>query len=247
MQTTFDLFGAPVEIIDISKPKADAKPRAVVMLDRREIWGEGGYLSTLEDDETSIKTTETYTENATIQRLEEALFMSPVIKKGLWVQDGTFFAYRITKALIGQREFGQPGSILRDATLYMLQASALKVLEQSYKHPQAWLPRWAYWLFCYRLRKAGVNEDPYALLKAFSAVMTQHDFLDESRTGDTMRTATKRHRMAEQRSDRRKNASHKADQKDELMARRAVSREVEASDEYDDFNDSQDDDVQQYA
>ncbi|MFL1449339.1 hypothetical protein ACI77O_13160 [Pseudomonas tritici] len=201
MQAT-DLFGKLVETNEISKPKtqANSAPRAAVKLDRREIWGEGGYLSTLKDDETSIHSRESFTENATIERLEKALFMTPVIKNGEWAVDGQFFAYKLTKPVTGQREFGKRGTILRDATCYMLQASAKRLLEESYKAPESWLPRWAYWLFCHRLRKAGDNEDPYALFKVFTAVMTQHDFLDESRMGETMRTARKRHRMKEHRA-----------------------------------------------
>ena len=47
---------------------------------------------------------------------------------------------------------------------------------------------------------ASDNEDPYELLKAFTAVMTQQDFLDASRKGDTVRNLVKRERMREQRA-----------------------------------------------
>lgn len=205
MQTAFDLFGNIVETPKLSKPKAPAapKPRAKVMLDRRKIWGEGGYLATLEDDETSIHTTESFTENATIERLEQALFMSPVIKNGVWVEDGSFYEYRITKPVTGQREFGMKGSLLHDCTEVMMKASAQKVLDESYDDTGAWLPRWAYWLFCYRLRKAGATEDPYELLKAFTAVMTQQDFLDASRKGESLRRVTKRLHMQRKRAEAR--------------------------------------------
>lgn len=217
-----DLFGDAVEIKEHSKPKnpAPAAPRAVVKLNRHKLWGEGGYLSTLDDDESPDLYPESHTENATIERLEQALFMSPVVRNGDWALDGQFYAYRITKPINGPREFGSRGSILRDATHYMVQTSAKRVLEEAYKYPESWLPRWAYWLFCHRLRKAGDNEDPYALLKAFTAVMTQHDFLDETRSGDTMRKAVKRHRIN----------SHRA----ELRQAKAKSASLVGDDEQDD-------------
>lgn len=200
MQETFDLFGAIVEPKTISKPKAALKPRATERLDRRKSWGEGGYLATLHDDDTSINSTESFTENATIQRLEEAMSMKPVLENGMWVEDGSFFAYTLTKPVTGPRQFGKIGSFLRDATLYMVQSSAVKVLEETYDDTGSWLPRWAYWLFCYRLRKAGDNEDPYELLKAFTAVLTQHDFLDASRKGESLRRVTKRLHMQQKRA-----------------------------------------------
>lgn len=204
MQAAFDLFGDNVETKEISKPKAPAmpKPRATATLDRRKIWGEGGYLATLDDD-TSINTTESFTENATIERLEQALFMSPVIRSGLWVEDGSFYAYRILMPVMGPRMFGEKGSLLHDCTEMMLKASALKVLDESFDDTGSWLPRWAYWLFCYRLRKAGPTEDPYELLKAFTAVMTQFDYLDASRSGDTLRRLTKRYEMQTKRAEAR--------------------------------------------
>lgn len=213
MQAAFDLFGEVVETPKISKPKAPAapKPRAKVTLDRRKIWGEGGYLATLEDDETSIHTTESFTENATIERLEKALCMSPVISNGVWLEDGSFFEYRITKLITGSRKFGPKGSLLQFTTEVMMKASAEKVLDEIYRETGAWLPRWAYWLFCYRLRKADVTEDPYELLKLFTAVMTQQDFLDANRKGDTLRTVTKRLHMQQKRAEARAAAAASAD------------------------------------
>lgn len=200
MQLALDLFGAIVENNEISKPIAAPEPCAAVMLDRRKIWGEGGFLATLEDDQTSIHTTESFVENATIERLENALFMTPLIKDGVWAEDGSFFAYTLTKPVTGQRQFGQRGSFLRDATLYLVQSSAVKVLEETYRDTGSWSPRWAYWLFCYRLRKADDCEDPYELLKAFTEAITLHVPEDASRKGDTLRTVKKRLLMRQKRA-----------------------------------------------
>lgn len=219
MQAAFDLFGDIVETTKPSKPKAPVtpKPRAKVTLDRRTIWGEGGYLATLDDDDTSIHTTESFTENATIERLEQALFMSPVIRNGMWVEDGSFYEYRISKPVMGPREFGVKGSLLHDCTEVMLKSSAQKVLDESYADTGAWLPRWAYWLFCYRLRKAGPTEDPYELLKAFTAVMTQQDFLDASRKGESLRRVTKRLHMQKKRAQVRAALAAGAEDTDECF------------------------------
>lgn len=245
MQAAFDLFGDIVETTKNSKPNAQVapNPRAKVMLDRCKIWGEGGYLATLDDGSTSIHTTKSYTENATIERLENALFMTPLLKNGEWVIDDPFYAYKLTKSVLGPREFGVRGTLFRDATQYMLQASARRVLEETFKEPEAWLPRWAYWLFCHRLRKAGDNEDPYELLKAFTAVMTQFDYLEETRKGDTMRTLIKRHRMQSSRSKCSSkgaaldnDAYVEADDNDDAEANDANANNVVAKPEVDDVD-----------
>lgn len=221
-----DLFGSEMEPVEISKPVQPTapKPKATAMLDRRKIWGEGGYLASIEDDETSIHTTSSFTENATIERLEKALFMVPVIRNGVWQYDGQFYQYKLTKSVVGARAFGAKGSFLREATMYLIQSSARNVLEEIYTDTGSWLPKWANWLFNYRLRKAGENEDPYELLKAFTAVLTQHDFLDASRKGDSLRTVTKRLHMQQKRAE----------------ARAALAASCDA-----DFDEDQDDDDQE--
>jgi hypothetical protein len=200
MQLAFDLFFDEDEPLEISKPVAPPERSAPLVLNRRKIWGEGGFLSTIEDDETSIHTTVTSFENPTIERLEEALCMTPLISNGVWAEDGSFYAYTLNQPITGQRQFGKRGSFLRDATLYLIQDSALKVLEELYSDAGSWSPRWAYWLFCYRLRKADECEDPYELLKAFTTAMSFHDPRDPSRKGDTLRTVKKRLRMQQQRA-----------------------------------------------
>lgn len=214
MQEMLDLFGNPVELKTNSKPKTQPKPRAKVILDRHKLWADGGYLAELEeedDDEVPIHSVECFTENATIERLEKALFMAPVIKGGKWVYEGTFWAYRLVKPVIGQRQLGKSGTILREANQYLVTSSANKVLEETYNDTGAWLPRYAYWLFCHRIRMADESEDPYELLKAFTATMTQHDYLDASRKGDSLRRVIKRQRMQEKRAAARKDVAAEVD------------------------------------
>jgi len=156
-----------------------------------------------EDDDCPLTTTESFTENATIERLEQALYMAPMIKGGEWVYDGTFWSYRIVKPMVGARKLGPRGSIMNLATTVMIQASAQKLLDETYNDTGAWLPRYAYWVFCARLRIAQEDEDPYELLKAFTAVLTQQDYLDASRKGECLRRVIKRERMREQRAAKR--------------------------------------------
>lgn len=82
MQINFDFFEDSVNTNQISEPTAAIEPCVPLLLDRRKIWGEGGYLATLEDNETSIQTTAQDCQNATIERLEAALRMRPVIEGG---------------------------------------------------------------------------------------------------------------------------------------------------------------------
>lgn len=209
-----DLFGNAVEIkthTPVTKPKAKRPVRE--SLDRRKLWSDGGYLNEIdEDDDSTLSTTESYTENATIQRLEEALYMTPKMRKGEWVYDGIFWDYRITRPLTGKREFGARGSLLRESTKYLVQANARKVLEECYVDTGAWLPRYAFWVLEKRLRMALPTEDPYELLKQFISVVSQQDYLDESRKGESIRRAVKRERMREKR------AAARAEQEDQKTA-----------------------------
>jgi hypothetical protein len=216
MQINFDFFEDSVNTNQISEPTAAIEPCVPLLLDRRKIWGEGGYLATLEDNETSIQTTAQDCQNATIERLEAALRMRPVIEGGEWVEDGSFYAYELVEPVIGQRQFGKRGSLLRDATLYMLQNSACKVLEELFTDTGSWSPRWAYWLFCYRLRKADDCEDPYELLKLFTQAMSVFDPLDASRKGETLRTLEKRNRMRQKRAESRLGTASDAESQEQF-------------------------------
>lgn len=221
MQNAFDLFGNLVQAVPavtVAKPKVPSKPRAKKVIDRRELWVDGGYLAQIEEqeDDASLNTTESFTENATIERLEQSLQMAPVIRGGKWVYEGTFWAYKIVKPVIGTRTFGSPQSILRTATLFLVQSNAQKVLDETYNDTGAWLPRYAYWVFCARLRIAHESEDPYALLQAFTAVLTQHDYLDASRKGDSLRRIAKREHMRAKRAALRGGAGNDAEDADEV-------------------------------
>ena len=216
MQICFDFLGACAKTTEISLPATAKKPSVPLLLNRRKIWGEGGYLASIEDDETSIHTTVQDCQNETIERLESALRMSPIIDGDVWVEDGSFYAYELIEPVVGQRQFGAKGSLLRDATMYMLQTSAMNVLDGLFIDTGSWSPRWAYWLFCYRLRKAGDCEDPYELLKLFTEAISFFDPQDASRKGETLRTLEKRERMRRVRAGARLGDLNDAELQDEF-------------------------------
>tara|TARA_R110002124_G_scaffold128157_14_gene288667 strand:+ start:756 stop:1427 length:672 start_codon:yes stop_codon:yes gene_type:complete len=213
MQVLHDLFGNPVEQSNKTPTeKAKPKPRAKVQLNRRQIWSDAGYLADIEatEDDLSLIALSSPIENAIIERLESALQMVPKLKNGEWVYDGLFWDYKIKKPIIGDREFGQRGSILRESTQYLIQASARKVLDESYVDTGSWVPTHASLVFSKRLRMALPYEDPYEILKAFTAIISQHDYLDESRKGESVRRAIKRERIREQRAAARKDRKAQA-------------------------------------
>lgn len=98
----------------------------------------------------------------------------------------------------------------------MLQNSACKVLEELFTDTGSWSPRWAYWLFCYRLRKADDCEDPYELLKLFTQAMSVFDPLDASRKGETLRTLEKRNRMRQKRAESRLGTASDAESQEQF-------------------------------
>lgn len=196
MHETLNLFGDTAEATN-TKPKSTTanRPREKVVLDRRKLWGEGGLLETIEDDETSIHTTESFTENKTLEQLEVALGMSPVIRNGEWARDGSFYMYRIKEPTLGASQFGKKGSMVHFCFNMLVMDGARRAIESLYDDTNSWLPKWSIWLLGHRLSLATEDEDPKALLRAFIGVMSQQDFLDASRKGDSLRRVTKRLHM----------------------------------------------------
>ncbi len=62
--------------------------------------------------------------------------------------------------------------------------SARDALEPVFTDPCCWLIINSVHVLAIRLRMMEEDEDPYACLQAFLQVMTQHDFIDNSRTGN---------------------------------------------------------------
>lgn len=204
MQEMIDLFG---NVVEAKKPaqRRQSAPKPKMEIDRRKLWPDGGGLLLIEedDDDISVSTTECFTENATIERLEQALNMKPLLVNGEWKEGLMFWEYKLTKPITGARDIGPVGSMLRQCQHFMMQDSARKVLDESFTDTGGWLPRYAFSVFSKRLSMALPHEDPYALLHLFTTVMTQHDYLDESRKGESLRRAVKRERMRSQRAQTR--------------------------------------------
>lgn len=211
-QTGVDLFGQA-----IAAPKAATKPSAVrktpvkIVIDRKALWSTAGNssyssrgISMLDDDEDvadATATSDTTCDNATIERLEAALGMAPLIKDNQWVRDMGSFEYKLVgKPFKGNRPFGARGTMQRDLTQMAVLSSARSALEPAFSDPCCWLVLNALGLFAVRLRKMDESEDPYSCLQAFCQVMLQHDFIDNTRSGETIRSLTKRDRERDRRA-----------------------------------------------
>lgn len=207
-----DLFGVAInQPTAVEKPKAVRKAPTRLVIDRKALWSSSGYLPGVkeldEDDDLSdaLSTSDTRSDNSTIERLEKALGMAPVIKDGKWQTDELGYQYRrVGKPFKGSRVFGKRGSMIWELNRQFVLTSARDALEPVFTDPCCWLIINSVHVLAIRLRMMDEDEDPCACLQAFLQVMTQHDFIDNSRTGETIRRLTKRDQMREKRAAARK-------------------------------------------
>lgn len=234
-----DLFGeefavqhSPVK----EQPKAvERKKPAKLVINRRALWSASNYLAGIhevDDDDEEVEdvtsTSNTYSDNSTLERLERALGMVPVIKEGVWQTDILGFQYRLRGAPFkGERTMGPQGSMVRDLNRLCVVETARNALEGAYTDPCAWIVLNSVAVLHRRLRMMDENEDPFACLQAFLQVMLQHDFIDNARKGETIRNLTKRDLERERRA-----AKKKAKQEKETK----VSSELMSSMEAEEFD-----------
>ncbi|WP_020190549.1 hypothetical protein, partial [Pseudomonas putida] len=122
-----------------------------------------------------------------------------------WQTDELGYQYRrVGKPFKGSRVFGKRGSMIWELNRQFVLTSARDALEPVFTDPCCWLIINSVHVLAIRLRMMDEDEDPYACLQAFLQVMTQHDFIDNSRTGETIRRLTKRDQMREKRAAARK-------------------------------------------
>ncbi|HHH9441252.1 TPA: hypothetical protein ACP32N_003189 [Pseudomonas aeruginosa] len=231
-----DLFGNAISNPTVEKPKAVRKPTTKIVIDRKALWSNSGYLSGLkeldEDDDVleATTTSDTRSDNSTIERLEKALGLSPVIKDGKWQTDELGYLYRrVGKPFKGKRVLGKRGSMVWELNRNSVLSSARDALEPVFTDPCCWLITNSVHVLAIRLRMMEEDEDPFACLQAFLQVMTQHDFIDNSRKGETIRSLTKRDQMREKRA-----AARKA--KEEKPLSKALMSDMESDDFTDDDN-----------
>lgn len=216
----FDLLGdnvpvavSPVTTATVSRKKSTQK----VLINRRALWTTSGYLPgvTEADEDEDVfnvtSTTNTYSDNSTIERLESALGLAPVIKDGRWVTDADgAFLYRVKGAPFkGTRQMGKSGSMLQQCNLLLILESARSATEALFNDPCSWLCLNAINVLSIRLRRMSEDEDPFACLAAFTQVMHQQDFIDNSRKGLTIRNLAKRDLLRDSRA-RKKAEKNKA-------------------------------------
>ncbi|MAG65001.1 MAG: hypothetical protein CMK74_03900 [Pseudomonadales bacterium] len=207
-----DIFGEEFTqtVSPVRKPTTIRKSSTKLVINRRALWSAAEFLPGIteaEDKEDALEaasTTATYSDNSTIERLEKALGMSPVIRNGEWVTDALGFKYKLKGSPFkGDRCLGVKGSLVRDLNRTLVLTSARNQIEGAFNDPCSWLVVNSIAVLSTRLRMMADNEDPFACLQAFLEVMLQQDFIDNSRKGETIRNLAKRDRMREVRAERR--------------------------------------------
>jgi hypothetical protein len=245
----FDLLGDNLPLANSPVTPAEAQRKVApkkVVINRKALWTTSKYgnlpgvVEVDRDDEifNVTSTTNTFSDNTTIERLEVALGLAPVIKNGRWVKDtdGTFM-YRLKgQPFKGTREMGKRGSILQQCNILLILESARAAIEALYNNPDSWICLNAVNVLSCRLRRMTEDEDPFACLAAFMQVMQQQDFIDNSRKGETIRNLTKRDLLRERR------AGLKAG-KDQQSSSTSVSDTNDEEDEFDSLEGDDEDDA----
>ncbi|MFJ3110166.1 hypothetical protein [Pseudomonas putida] len=207
MQT--DLFGEVIRTPSVRTRQERKKPSSKLVFDRKALWSTSGYLPGAvqvdkEDMAEAMSTSDTRSDNATIERLEKALGLAPLVVNGQWVSNTFGFEYRrVGKPFKGARRFGEKGELFRDLNRQMTLTSARAAIEPLFHDPCSWLVMNSISVLDVRLRMMDADEDHQYCLKAFLQVLAQHDFIDNTRTGETIRSLTKRDQMREKRAAKR--------------------------------------------
>lgn len=219
---TTDLFGKIIADVNTSTVKNPRKSPAKVVINRRVLWSAKGDTFAVKELNEDVKsealaTADTYSDNSAIEKLEVALGLSPVIRNGKWVTDALGFKYqRKGSPFKGERVMGDRGSIVRDMNMILIINTARNAVEAAFTDPCSWLVLNSISVLTARLRMMDATEDPNACLRAFMGVMLQHDFIDNSRKGGTIRNIAKRDRIREVRK-QRSEAKEKAPVSKSLM------------------------------
>lgn len=207
MQT--DLFGEALPTPSVKSQHERKKPREKLVFDRKALWSSSGYLPGIKKVEAgdvarATSTADTRCDNAVIERLEHALGLEPKVRKGQWLKDALGFQYRrVGKPFKGAMTFGELGSAFRDLNTQLILSSARAAIEPLFTNRHCWLVINSLKVLEARLRMMDEDEDHQYCLKAFLQVLAQHDFIDNSRSGETIRSRTKRDQMREIRAKQR--------------------------------------------
>lgn len=213
-----DLFGVEIAKPAVKKQATAREPKAAkkLIFDRKALWSSSGYLpGAKEVDEDEIaqagSTSDTRSDNATIERLEAALGLKPVVRNGQWVVDQLEYQYRrVGKPFKGTMQIGPKRSMLADLNKQLTLRTARDAIEPLFTDPCSWLVINSVSVLEVRLRMMDPDEDHHACLAAFLQVMSQHDFIDNSRRGETIRSLTKRDQMRDKRAATRKKRENEA-------------------------------------
>jgi hypothetical protein len=211
MDQQVDLFGFATTGLSLEPQQQKGAPArkapVKVLIDRKALWSNNSYgfggIRELDEDEDIAEakaTSDTKADNMTIERLEARLGLAPVIKNGQWVKDELGYTYRrVGAGFKGERVMGDRGSMLRELNKMMVLTSARTSLEPLFTDPCCWLILASVGVLANRLNLMEADEDPYCCLAAFLEVLCQHDFIDNQRSGDTIRSLTRRDNERERR------------------------------------------------
>lgn len=242
--TQVDLFGFTTSGLSFTEQQqvtaSSRKAPVRLQIDRKALWSQNSYgfggIRELDDDEDladAISTSDTKADNMTIERLETCLGLAPVIKDGKWVQDELGFTYRrVGKGFKGDRHLGARGSMVRDLNKQNVFTMARRAMEPLFNDPCCWIILNSIGVLAARLNMMDDDEDPYACLNAFLGVMCQHDFIDNQRSGDTIRSITRRENERDRR--RSKKAIREASK-----GAQSLKRPLDAEDDEDLADDSE--------
>lgn len=189
-----DLFGQDLKIPYVEKvvtaPPAK-KEASTVLLGRRRVFAG--------DTARPKKTVCTSSPDITLARVEDALGLRPVVSKGRWVrsEDGKSPLYRVTESsltrFIGQKKLGPIGSYSREMQTQIAIHEARTTISRFYTGgSEEYIVEQAISLLSIRLIHAEENECSSKIAHAMIEVLSQQDFLDKHRSGETDRAAAKR-------------------------------------------------------
>lgn len=236
MQT--DLFGAEIAAPSVrNQTNRSVKPAGKLIFDRKALWSAtsmmAGSMLVDEDEVDDIRSTsDTRSDNATLERLEDALGLAPVVRNGQWASDELGFQYRRKgKPFKGARQFGEKKSLFRDLQKQLIITSARNAIEPLFTDPCNWLVINSITVLNVRLGMMEADEDPHCCLAAFLQVLAQHDFIDNTRKGETIRSLTKRDQMRDKREAARQAKANKAVEK---PVSKALIEDFESDDFVDD-------------
>jgi hypothetical protein len=196
-----NIFGGTDEIQISNKPTGIVERKAVPKLNR--------------DAETSGKKNagrsvqQNSAKDNLIEQVEDILGFRAIRRNGSWCRDKEntsllMYSFNEKCNFDGPNPLGSKGSMCRDLLIQTYISSARSKFSplflQGEEEP---IVRDAVTIFAMRMRSALPTEDPSLMLHAITGILGQHDFIDNNRSGETIRRNMKREKMRTSRANKR--------------------------------------------